>query len=140
MPKAKSKPPSERLEYVERAVTRDTVLGPMPCVLVTALGRDDPMPVMVTATVLLVDNRGEWLLSHLLVEDESRRQGFAAEVVAFYEQRLGPLPAAWVSPAGEAFARRYVERFGPRPHWQIGRRAVFNEVARRMADAGEERT
>lgn len=82
-----------RLDLCEVRVQRDTLLGPMPCMFVTAIGRDDPFPTLITASLLFVEMEGRWMLGHLLIEDDDRRKGFA---------------------------RRYVARFGPRPHWQIG--------------------
>lgn len=109
-----------RLQLIETRHVRRTDAGRFDCLCVNAWERDDLIPTLLVASALLVELDGRWLLSHLMVEDDCRRRGFATELVRFYEERLGELPAGWVSDAGAAFARSYIMRFGPRPHWQIG--------------------
>jgi hypothetical protein len=128
---------SARLEYVETTVMRPTPLGPSRCVLVNALIREEPVPTLAVVTAMLSRVSNEWLLCSLMIEDEARRCGFATEVVRFYEDRLGHFGAAWVSDVGEAFARSYTARFGPRPLWQIGLNPVHEAaIARAFAAAG----
>lgn len=108
---------TKRLTLLESAHTR----GGFRCVVINAWLTSGRFPSLIVGTVLLVNLREKWLLSHLLIEDEARRNGFATEIVRFYEERLGGLDAAWVSDSGEAFGLEYVARFGPRPNWQIGK-------------------
>lgn len=96
------------------------MFGPVECLAVTAWGKDEPAPMCITAAMLLVymGNAG-WLLSHILIEDDDRRKGYATELVRHYEQRFGQLGACWASKEGAAFAKAYQRKWGPRPHWKI---------------------
>jgi len=112
---------SENLEYVESGQIRASIIGPQKCINIVAYPKGDKISTMIALAAPLIemaDNR--ILLSHIIVEDEMRRFGICTEFVRFYEDRLGQLDACWVSKTGIAFAKKYVERFGPRPHWQIG--------------------
>lgn len=112
---------TERLTIMETPHIRDGMLGPLDCVAFNVWCKGEQFPSIFAASGLLVDlSRQNWLLSYIQTEDEGRRLGFATEIVRFYEERLGSLDACWASDSGAAFARRYVERFGPRPRWQIG--------------------
>lgn len=109
---------TERLDLYEHTIMRATAFGRLPCVLFTAMPNDDGFPTLIVGSGFLIRMKGEYLLSHLLIEDEGRRMGFATEIVRFYEDRLGKVSACWASESGMAFGRDYIERFGPRPHWR----------------------
>lgn len=123
-----------RLVLLETCHVRaSSILGPTRCIYVNAWDRRDPAPCLITASLLLAATRdGEWVLSHVLIADEERRRGYATELVAFYEERLGRLGACWVTEGGEKFAAAYVDRFGPRPHWQIGKDPAIERLLERM--------
>ena len=95
---------TDRLTLLECAHTRKSVVGPLQCVCVNAWRKGDICPSLLMASVLLVSTRNGWVLSHILIADEARCEGFATELVRFYELRLGGLGACWASEAGAAFA------------------------------------
>lgn len=123
---------TQRLILLETPHFRQSISGKIKCVLVNAWMESDVFPSLIVGTLLLVELPDAWLISHLLIEDESRNNGFATEIIRFYEDRLGKLSAAWVSDSGEAFARRYAEKFGPRPHWQIGKDPEMDKLLAEM--------
>lgn len=126
---------SKRLSVLETNLTRKTLLGPMECVVFNVWRKDEPLPVMLTASGMLVkvgQPKSRWLLSHVMVEDEDRRLGIATEIVLFYEDRLGEIDACWASDTGAAFAQRYIERHGPRPHWRVGVSEEVEKLRQRM--------
>lgn len=83
---------------------------------------DEHMPTIIVASLMLVEMAaGDWVLGHILVEDTARGTGLSAIIVATVEYAHGgPFRAIWCTPAAEKFARKYVEKFGPRPSWRIG--------------------
>lgn len=102
-------------------------------VIFNAWPEDGPPLCCLAAQGLLVHAGDDvWILSHLMVDDCVRRSGVATDLVRFYEQRLGALGACWVSEEGMAFARRYIERFGPRPLWQIGAAPHIERMAKEL--------
>jgi GNAT superfamily N-acetyltransferase len=113
---------TKRLSVLEASHVMPTMFGPMRCVCANAWMRTDRFPSLLVASLLLVEvgrkNR-RWLLSHILVEDESRRQGFATELLEFYEDRLGTVDACFASESGVGFAKSYIDKHGPRDTWRI---------------------
>lgn len=82
---------------------------------------DDPMPTVVAAVAMLVQIEHVWFIGHVLVEDDARRHGICERIVLAVEREHdGPLHCCWASDSGVAFAKRFTEKHGPRPTWQVG--------------------
>lgn len=78
-------------------------------------------PSFPVAHVTLVEASPElWVLQHIIVDVEERRRGWAEKIMLAIEVEHGGVGALWVTPEGQAFARRFIERHGDRPIWRIG--------------------
>jgi hypothetical protein len=137
---------TDRLNIVETPTVMSCLAGRFDCVIVNATEASPIAPSFVAASMLLVRLKPDlWMLQHLLVEDDLRRNGFGTELIRFYQDRLGPMPAAWVSDSGIAFARAYVAKHGDQPHWQIGQQPDHEivesaqRIARNLCAGGQHR-
>ncbi len=111
------------LVYEVKTFSAASIIGRAKCAAVF-VHDTSPLGPFLLATVLMVRVGDSWILQNILVDDEHRRQGLASEIVLGLEKMYGHFRAAFVSPDGEAFARKFVERNGAR-EWQIG--SVFTE-------------
>lgn len=91
-------------------------------------------PSIVVATVVLVEIRPhDWILSHILIDDDVRRKGWGEKIVTAIQREHGDVGAAWCTDEGMAFARRFIAKHGPQPKWKI---ESCEDAARRRAMRG----
>lgn len=114
------------LTFITNDVMTDTFQGSLRVRYINVIPSGDPMPSIVAATAMMVEfSPNVWILGHIMLDDSARGMGFASEMIRTLESEHGQFGAIWCTKSGEAFARKFVAKFGPRPSWKIG---VFTDA------------
>ena len=122
-----------RFAVIENKLNTSTAAGQKGMIVFNAMFRGEPFPTLIAVSGFLVEQfPKDWILGHLQVSEQGKRQGFATEVIEFIEKKHGYFRAIWCTPSGRAFSKAYQKKHGERAGWDISLPPEIQKIVNKL--------